>query len=132
MSFLDNLENSVKAMESSVERDPAQIKRDEAGRKAAIAARLAAAPYAEALKESPFTDALLGHCRTVGHAMRTVVRATWIESMLRLEARNGKLELDPTPQGIRAVFFEAGVETASEIVDLKGDPKALAARWLKA
>jgi hypothetical protein len=131
MSFLENLENTVKAMESRVERDPAQIKREEAARKAAQEALLAAAPFAEALKISPYTNALLGHCRTVGHSLRTVVRVTWIDSTLRLDARNTRLELDPTPKGIRATCFEEGSETWSEIVDLKGDPKPLVTRWLK-
>ena len=59
MSFLDNLENDLKALENREERDPEKIKREQAQREADRAAALLRAPHAEALKTSPFTSDLL-------------------------------------------------------------------------
>ena len=48
MSFLDNLENSLKSLESREERDPGERKRRESDR----ARALAAGPWADRLKTS--------------------------------------------------------------------------------
>ena len=99
----------------------------EAQRRAAIKA----APVVDALKSGPFTGALLTACRTIGHASRTLVRFTWLEDVLRLEAKEKRLELHPSAEGVRAIFFVNGEQTASEPLDLGGDAEALARRWLE-
>jgi len=67
MSFLDNLENDLKALESRSERDPEALKREAAARESARSLALEIAPYAEALRNGPFIDGLLTACRNVGH-----------------------------------------------------------------
>jgi hypothetical protein len=64
MSFLDNLENNLKAMESRTERDPEALAGEAAAREAARSAALEIAPHAEALRNGPFKDAPLTACRT--------------------------------------------------------------------
>jgi hypothetical protein len=59
MSFLDNLENNLKAMESRTERDPEALAGEAAAREAARSAALEIAPHAEALRNGPFKDAPL-------------------------------------------------------------------------
>jgi hypothetical protein len=131
MSFLDNLENNLKALESREEKDPAQVKQDQERRQAERNAALMRAPHVEALKNSAFTSELLTECRTIGHAQRVLVRFTWVGEILRLDAKAKRLELIPTPEGIATVFSEGGVETAREIADPQtGDAAALARRWL--
>ena len=85
MSFLDNLENNLKALESRTERDPAALAREAEAREAARSAALEIAPYAEALRNGPFKDALLTACREIGHRRRMLVRPVWVDSTLRLE-----------------------------------------------
>jgi len=131
MSFLDNLENNLKAMESRSERDAESLAREAAAREAARAAALQIAPHAEALRNSPFTDGLLTACRAVGHRRRILVRPAWLGSTLRLEAGTQKLELRPTEGGVVGVFFEGGVEKESIPVDLSSDPVKFAEQWLK-
>ena len=130
MSFLDNLENNLKALESREEKDPEALARAAAAREFARALALEIAPHAEALRNGPFKDGLLTACRDIGHRRRTLVRPTWVDSTLRLEAGAKKLELRPTPGGVMAVFFEAGVEQESTPIDLSTDPVKLAQRWL--
>jgi hypothetical protein len=85
----------------------------------------------EALKDSAFTSELLTQCRTIGHGQRVLVRFTWIEETLRLDAKEKRMELIPTSQGIEAVFSSDGTETGREIVDSEnGDAAALARLWL--
>lgn len=127
MSFLDNLENSLKALESREEKDPQAGKRRAEDR----AAVLAAQPFAEALKSSPFTEKLLLAARSIGHQQRTLVRFTWLDTTLRLEAKNKKLDLKPTPEGIVAIAAEDDVAGDPVPVSLDSDPEALAANWLK-
>src|SRR5580698_10953774 len=135
MSFLDNLENNLKALENQEERDPEKVKRDRDRREADRSAALLRAPHVEALKKSPFTSDLLTQCRTLGnqgvHGQRVLVQFTWIGENLRLDARTKRLELIPTAEGIVAVFSVDGVETAREPVDPQSaDAAALARRWL--
>ena len=131
MSFLDNLENDLKALESQQENDPEKLRREQEARAAEKAAALKAAPHADALKHSQFTQDFLTACRTIGHGQRTLVRFTWVGNTLRLEAKQKKLDLNPTPDGIEAVFFEDDQEKGRQPVDLNGDPHELAARWLQ-
>jgi len=130
MSFLDNLENNLKALESRDEKDPETRAREAAARAAARSVALEIAPYAEALRNGPFKDGLLTACRDIGHPRRILVRPFWVDSTLRLEAGAKKLELRPTPGGVLAVFFDGGREQESTPIDLSGDPVKLAEKWL--
>jgi hypothetical protein len=131
MSFLDNLENNLKALESQEERDPEKVKRDHERRDAERNAALLRAPYVEALKNSEFTTNLLTECRTIGHGQRVLVQFTWIGESLRLTAKNKRMELTPSTEGIIAVMSQDGDETARATIDpQKDDPTALARRWL--
>jgi hypothetical protein len=130
MSFLDNLENDLKALESRTERDPAELARQAAAKEASRKAAIEIAPHAEALRTGAFTDGLLTACRAIGHRRRTLVRPTWVDSTLRLEAGAKKLELRPTPRGVVAVFFADGREQESTPIDLADDPIKLAEKWL--
>ena len=131
MSFLDNLENNLKALESRDEKDPEQIRRDRERQDAERNAALLRAPYAEALKQSAFTNNLLTECRTIGHGQRVLVQFTWLGEKLRLDARAKRLELIPTPEGIAAVFSVNGEETTRTRINVeKDDPAKLAKQWL--
>jgi len=131
MSFLDNLENNLKALESQEERDPEKVKREQERRDAERQAALLRAPHAEALKTSPFTSELLTQCRAIGHGQRVLVQFTWLGERLRLDAKSKRMELTPTADGITVVLSVNGEETGRAIVDPKvDDPAALAKRWL--
>jgi hypothetical protein len=130
MSFLDNLESNLKALESREERDPEALAREAAAREAARSVALEIAPHAEALRNGPFLDGLLTACREIGHSKRILVRAAWVNSTFRLEAGAKKLELRPTPSGVVAVFLVEGREQESTPVDLSSDPVKLAKKWL--
>ena len=129
MGFLDNLESSLKSLESRDEKDS---QREQQRREADARAFQAAAPFADKLKNSAFTQGLMGHATRIGFAQRTKVHIAWLGSTLRLEARDRKLELRPTPQGVIAAFIENGNETRSQAIDLDGDPQELAREWLAA
>ncbi len=130
MSFLDNLESNLKALESRTERDPGTLAREAAAREAARSAALQIAPHAEALRNGPFLGGLLTACRNIGHSRRILVRPVWVDSTLRLEAGVKKLELRPTPTGVVAVFFDGGSEMESMPIDLASDPVKIAEKWL--
>ncbi len=133
MSFLDNLENNLKALESLEEKDPEKVKREQERRETDRSAALLRAPYVDALKNSPFTSALLTECRAIGHGQRVLVRFTWIGETLRLDAQSKRLELTPTPEGVTAVFSMDGAEVKRAAVNLQtGDAGALARDWLSA
>src|SRR5579883_2478241 len=85
MSFLDNLENNLKNLESREEGGGAAEQQRQ--RERARAAALAAAPYAEELKKGPFTAELLKQAARVGFEKRTKVHVAWLGSTLRLEVR---------------------------------------------
>ena len=131
MGFLDNLENDLKALENREERDPEKLKRERERREADRTAALLRAPHAEALKNSPFTSELLTQCRAIGRGQRVLVQFTWLGETLRLEAKEKRMELAPTAQGITAVFSSDGVEMGRTIVDPQvDDAAAIARRWL--
>jgi hypothetical protein len=132
MSFLDNLENNLKALESREQKDPEALAREAAAREANRSLALAVAPYSEALRNGPFKDGLLTACRELGHRRRMLVRPVWVESTLRLEAGTKRLELRPTPNGVLAVTFIDGKEHESTTIDLSSDPVKLAEKWLDA
>ena len=126
MGFLDNIENSLKSLEEREERDPAEYERREQKRNFT----LAAAPWAAKLKAAPFTQALFEHATVAGHRLRTKVYMSWFEDTLALQARDRKLELRPTPDGIIAAFIEADREEHIQPLDLESDPAALIKQWL--
>jgi hypothetical protein len=128
MSFLDNLEDSLKNLESRDEKDS---QRDHERREEESAAARAAGPYAEQLKDGQFTKDLLVHATRMGFSKRMKVHITWLGTTLRLEARDKKLDLRPTPRGVVSVFIENGNESNPEPVDLNGDPEALVDSWFK-
>lgn len=130
MGFGENLENNLKSLESQEERDPAAKARERAREDEEKKRKLAAAPYADQLRDGPFTQGLLAAATRIGFSKRTKVYIVWLETTLRLEARNLRLELRPSPDGIQAHYLTEGQETAKEAVDLKGDPAKLAERWL--
>ena len=126
MGFLDNLENSLKSLESNDERSPADHQRREDDR----ARALAAAPWAEKLKNSSYTRQLFDKAALVGHRIRTKVYMAWFDGLLRLEAKQRRLELKPTPAGIVAEFIEPDGQSRMKPIDLEGDPQALIDEWL--
>ena len=129
MSFLDDLENNLKSLESS-EQGKDDAERAHRARESERAEAQAVAPFAEQLKKSPFTAELLTQAARVGFSLRTKVHIAWLGSTLRLEARDKRLELRPTPQGIVAGYIENGRETRTEPCDLTGSPEDLVRQWL--
>jgi hypothetical protein len=133
MSYLDNLENNLKALENREEKDPEKLKRDQERREADRNDALLRAPHAEALKDSPFTMELLTQCRTIGHTQRVLVQFTWIGESLRLDAKTKRMQLIPTTEGIDVVFSVDGLETGRTTANPRtDDAAALAHRWLTA
>ncbi len=130
MSFLDNLENNLKSLESQDE-GKESAERDHRERENRRASEQAAAPFAEQLKDGPYTAELLRQSARVGHSLRVMVRATWLGTTLRLEARDRKLELRPTPAGIAVVYLENNREVRSQPLDLTGNPEQLLRAWLE-
>jgi hypothetical protein len=137
MSFLDNLENNLNALERVEEKDSEKVKREQERRESERSAALKRAPHAEALKRSAFTGELMTQCRTIshelrGHGQRVLVTFTWLGENLRLDAKNKRLELMPTAEGIVAVFSLDGTEVKRAKVDTeKDDAGLLAKEWLK-
>lgn len=131
MSYLDNLENSLKALESQEERDPEKRKRDLEAREAEREAALLLAPHVETLKNGPFTHQLLSAARTIGHGLRIFVDIVWIGTTLRLEARGRRLELRPTATGIQAVYLADGQQLSAQPLDLSASAEDLIRRWLQ-
>jgi hypothetical protein len=129
MSFLDNLENNLKALESS-EQGREDAERAQRARESARAQAQAVAPFAEQLKGSPYTAELLKQAARVGFSLRTKVHIAWLGSTLRLEAREKRLELRPTAEGIIAGYIESGREVRTEACDLAGNPEELVRQWL--
>jgi hypothetical protein len=131
MSFLDNLENNLKSLESREDAEDS-FDRDRRVREDQKATARAAAPFAEELKKGPYTAELLKQAVRIGHGMRTKVHIAWLGSTLRLEARERRLELRPTPKGVVAVYLENNQEKRARPVDLKSNPEPLVREWLEA
>ncbi len=131
MSFSDNLENDLKNLENHDERDTRSIASVQKQKQSQRATALAAAPYAEKLKNGRFTSSLLTQTAHISHGLRTKVNIMWLGTTLRLQAREHKLELRPTPEGVVAHFLVHEKETKREKVDLSGNPEKLAREWLE-
>jgi hypothetical protein len=129
MSFLDNLENNLKSLESREEGNEDALRREQSHARER-AERLASASYTDELKKGPFTAELLRQATRIGYELRTKIHMAWLGSNLRLEARERRLELRPTASGIMAVYFENGRELRTESLDLKGSPETLLRSWL--
>jgi hypothetical protein len=129
MSFLDNLENNLKSLESREEGNESAEQQRRARERDRAQAQ-AAAPFAEELKKSPFTAELLKQSARIGFEKRTKIHVAWLGSALRLEARERRLELRPTAAGVMAVYLEDGREARSEPLDLKGSAEEFLRRWL--
>ena len=133
MGFLDNLENNLNALERLEQKDPEQVRRDQQRRESDRSAALKRAPHAEALKKSVFTGELMTQCRTIGHGQRVLVQFTWLGENLRLDAKNKRLELMPTAEGIVGVMSKDGVELPRVKVNPEtDDAAALSKDWLMA
>jgi hypothetical protein len=126
MSFLDNLENNLKALESLEQGGIDESKRREAERNRGIAS----APWAEQLKNGPYAPALIQQSIRAGHVRRMKIHLAWIGTTLRLEARGQRLELRPTPAGVDAVLLDGDAEIMQTQVDLSGSPEALVSDWM--
>lgn len=126
MSFLDNLENSLKSLESREEKDGSERDR----RTAEQAMSRASAPWAEQLRKSEFTQQLFEQAALTGHRLRAKIYMAWMDSTLRLETKGRALELRPTPTGIVSVFLEPDGQTKTERLDLAGQPAELLRSWL--
>ena len=129
MSFLDSLENNLKSLESA-EQAHEDAERQRRIRQEELERSRAAAPYADQLKNGAFTAELLKQASRIGFTMRTKVHFAWLGTTLRLEARDQRLELRPTAEGIFAVYLDGSEEIRREPLDLKSNPEALVRNWL--
>lgn len=125
MSFLDNLENNLKALES-LDEGLNDTRRREVDR----GQLLATAPWAERLKREPYAQDLMRQATVAGHQRRMKVNLAWLDTRLRLEARGHRLELRPTPNGIVAVFLRGADAIGQKPVNLADNPKKLIAAWM--
>ena len=128
MSFLDNLENNLKALEG---REQGGI--DDGNKREAVKRRaLLEKPWADRLKQDPWTAKLMQMATREGFQRRTKVHLIWIGTTLRLEARGHRLELRPQVNGVAAVFLKGTEVLRQQPVDLVLDPSPLIAEWMKA
>src|SRR5580658_3356908 len=110
MSYLDNLESSLKNLESQEERDPREHQQRQEERKRAVAV----GPWAEQLKTGPYTQKLFELAALAGHRLRTKIYMAWFDDVLRFEAKQRRLELRPTAEGIVAAFIEIDGATKTQ------------------
>jgi hypothetical protein len=126
MSFLDNLENNLKALEANEQGGLDESNQREAAKKRALAEK----PWADRLKSDPWTARLMQCATRAGFERRTKVNLIWVGTTLRLEARGQRLELRPKVNGIAAVFVQGAEPVNEEAVNLSGDPAKLIANWM--
>ncbi len=129
MSFLDNLEDSLKSLENVSDRDGAG--REQKRRQTDAAENAKVAPWAEELKKNPYTEQLMKVATREGFKLRTKVYITWMGSTLRFDARERRMELRPAVDGVQAVFSSIGEETGTRRVDFESDPAELVRDWLE-
>ena len=127
MSFLDSLENNLKALEGREQGGLDDHKRRDSERQRSAAS----APWAERLKTSPYTQALLAQATRVGFQMRIKVNFLWLGTTLRLEARNFRLELRPSAAGIEVVTLKDASELKRQVIDLAGSPEDILTPWMQ-
>lgn len=126
MSFLDNLENNLKALENLEQGGIDDSRRRDADRARALEVE----PWSDRLKASPWTTALMQLATRAGFSRRTKVNFIWLGTTLRLEARDQRLELRPAPDCVDAVFISEGEEIKHTKLDLEGTPQALLDEWM--
>ena len=126
MSFLDNLENNLKALESREQGGLDEGNQREAAKKRAQLE----APWADRLKKDPWTATLMQRATRAGFERRTKVHLIWVGTTLRMEARGQRLELRPGADGVAAVYLQGSEPVKQEKVDLTGDPAKLIAGWM--
>jgi hypothetical protein len=66
----------------------------------------------------------------VGFQTRSRINVAWLDNTLKLEAKDRRLELRPTSDGIVAVFLRNGKEERRLAVDLTANASELVAEWL--
>ncbi len=126
MSFLDNLENNLKALES---REQGGLE-DQRSRDADRSRAKAAAPWAEKLKRDTWTQSLMQQSTRAGFQRRIKVNLIWIDTTLRLEALDQRLEFRPEPNGIMVVALNEGNAVSAGLIDMTEDPQTLIAPWI--
>ena len=126
MSFLDNLENNLKALESREQGGLDEGNQREAAKKRAQLE----APWADRLKKDPWTATLMQRATRAGFERRTKVHLIWVGTTLRMEARGQRLELRPGADGVAAVYLQGAEPVKQEKIDLTGDPAKLIAGWM--
>jgi hypothetical protein len=131
MSFLDNLENNLKSLEAQEDRDPARARKAADRREVERERARAVQPWAEQLRKGTFAQQLMTEATRIGFGLRTKVYISWAGPALRFDARERRLELRPTPDGVVAESFVGGQRTDSKRVDLNGDARKLAETWLE-
>lgn len=125
MSFLDDLENSLKSLEG-LEENSAEDRRQQDAERARVAV---VAPWASKLKQSAYVRDLVTQATRAGYQQRAKVNLSWIGTTLRLEIRRDRLELRPLPDGVSAVFLREGQELSSRRLDLNEAPQDLVTAW---
>jgi hypothetical protein len=126
MSFLDNLENNLKALESREQGGLDESNKRDSEKKRAQAE----APWADRLKKDPWTASLMQRATRAGFERRTKVHLIWVGTTLRMEARGQRLELRPGADGVAAVYLKGAETVKQERIDLTGDPAKLIAGWM--
>jgi hypothetical protein len=126
MSFLDNLENNLNALERNEQGGLEDVGRRDSWKNDEIAA----APWAEKLKTADWTKDLMRLATAAGHQRRMRIGLVWIKTSLRLEGLNQRLDLRPTAKGIDAVFLSGTEEVKRLKLDLTGDAGKLLNQWL--
>lgn len=126
VSFLDNLENNLKALEGREEGGLDAASRREDDRRRA----LAVAPWAEKLKTLPWARNMMQQATRAGFSRRIRVGMVWLGTTLRFEARDQRLDLQPQPDGVVAVFLRGREELGRRPVDLEADPQPLVEEWM--
>ena len=63
--------------------------------------------------------------------MRILVQFDWVGEVLRLDAKQKRLELRPTSTGIEAVYMLDGQEQSRGPLDLTANAEAFARNWLE-
>lgn len=121
MSFLDSLENNLKALESQEPGGFDNSRRQKSER----AHALATAPWADKLKNGPYVKALMRDLTRAGFERRMKVNFVWLGTILRLEALGERIELQPGPGGVEAVSGDR-----RRLVNLDGAPDSLIREWL--
>jgi hypothetical protein len=128
MSFLDNLENNLKALEGLEQGGIDDGNKREAVKRRALLEK----PWADRLKSDPWTAKLMQLATRAGFERRTKVHLIWIGTTLRMEARGQRLELRPMVNGVEAVFLKGAEVLRRQPIDLVLEPSALIAEWMLA